>query len=285
MTDPLPVGTIKSIRDCGYDEKWLHDQVAANPAALQLGPLKVVDRERIQMRGGRLDMLLRDTFDDTMYEIELMLGETDESHIIRTIEYWDNEKRKWPQREHYAVLIAESITRRFFNVIQLLGQSIPIIAIQANIVEAGGMRILHFTKVMDTYEEADDAEVEPGTTNYEPTWKEESPWSVECAKAMQAIISPIMGPVTLRYLKLYMSLVIEGVIYFTLEHRSSGRSLLNLWFSETYVPQAEALLVEAGLSHTKRPGGHIRVTVDPTVIREKEPVFRGLATMVKESWK
>jgi len=43
-----------------------------------------------------------------MYEVEVMLGETDPSHIIRSIEYWDNEKRKYPQRQHFAVLIAES---------------------------------------------------------------------------------------------------------------------------------------------------------------------------------
>ena len=31
-----------------------------------------------------------------MYEVEVMLGETDPSHIIRCIEYWDIEKRKYP---------------------------------------------------------------------------------------------------------------------------------------------------------------------------------------------
>ena len=44
-----------------------------------------------------LDILLKDPQDDTMFEVEVMLGETDETHIIRTIEYWDNEKRRWPQ--------------------------------------------------------------------------------------------------------------------------------------------------------------------------------------------
>jgi hypothetical protein len=88
--------------------------------------------------------------------VEIMLGETDESHIIRTIEYWDNEKRRWPQRQHYAVLVAESITRRFFNVIQLLSHSIPIIAVQVNMIESGGQKALHFSKILDTYEEIDD---------------------------------------------------------------------------------------------------------------------------------
>ena len=64
--------------------------------------------------GRRLDILLKNPEDDTMYETEVMLGETDETHIIRTIEYWDIEKRKFPQRQHYAVLVAEHINRRFF---------------------------------------------------------------------------------------------------------------------------------------------------------------------------
>ena len=70
-----------------------------------------------------------------MYEVETMLGETDPDHIVRTIEYWDLMKRKWPQRQHYAVLVAERITKRFFNVIQILSSAVPLIAIQVNVVE------------------------------------------------------------------------------------------------------------------------------------------------------
>jgi hypothetical protein len=33
-----------------------------------------------------------------------MLGATDESHIIRCIEYWDIERRRYPAYEHCAVL-------------------------------------------------------------------------------------------------------------------------------------------------------------------------------------
>jgi len=91
-----------------------------------------------------LDILLKNPEDDTMYEVEVMLGETDETHIIRTIEYWDNEKRKWPQRQHYAVLVAENITRRFFNVIQLFSHSIPIIGIQANLIEVNDQKICKY---------------------------------------------------------------------------------------------------------------------------------------------
>ena len=153
MGNNIPVGQAVSIREAGMNEFWLQDQISDNPACLGLGELEVLAKERTQASGGRLDILLKNPEDDTMYEVEVMLGETDESHIIRTIEYWDNEKRRWPQREHYAVLVAESITRRFFNVIQLLSYSIPIIAIQVSIVESPTGRTLFFTKVLDTYED------------------------------------------------------------------------------------------------------------------------------------
>ena len=87
-----------------------------------------------------------------MFEVEAMLGETDEFHIIKTTEYRDNEKQKLPQIQHYAGLVAEFITRRFFNVIQLLSHPIPIIATQANIVEVRGQRSLNFVKVLYTFE-------------------------------------------------------------------------------------------------------------------------------------
>ena len=101
-----------------------------DPSILGLGDLQPVMKEKTQSQGGRLDLLLKDD-DDTMYEVEIQLEETNPSHIIRTIEYWDNEKKRWPSRSHKAVLVAEKINSRFFNVVQLLSKAVPIIGIQA----------------------------------------------------------------------------------------------------------------------------------------------------------
>ena len=60
-------------------------QIAENPSILGLGDLELHDRERRQTSGSRLDLLLQN--DDQRYEVRLQLGATDESHIIRTIEY------------------------------------------------------------------------------------------------------------------------------------------------------------------------------------------------------
>jgi hypothetical protein len=68
------------------------------------------------------------------YEVEIQLGKTDECHIFRTIEYWDLEKKRYPQYDHIAVLIAEDITSRFLNIISLLNGFIPLVALQLNAI-------------------------------------------------------------------------------------------------------------------------------------------------------
>ncbi len=201
MTDPISISKALRIRDCGLDEYWLQDQIFNNPSILGLGELEPVRRERRQSSGGRLDLLLKDPEDDTMYEVEVMLGATDESHIIRTIEYWDLEKRRWPQRQHTAVLIAETINRRFFNVIQLLSLSIPIMAIQVSVVEVAGQRGLHFTRILDIYEEPEIERDSVSGRVDENFWQEKAPWVVEAAKALLPIVQPHYPGVEIGYVK------------------------------------------------------------------------------------
>ncbi len=73
------------------------------------------DSERPQTGAGRLDLLLQDADASRRYEVEIQLGKTDESHVIRTIEYWDVERKRYPQYEHVAVIVAEDITSRFWE--------------------------------------------------------------------------------------------------------------------------------------------------------------------------
>lgn len=141
------------LRDVGKDEKWLQDRINDDPSILGLGELSVYRRERIQTSKGRIDFILADPEDNTIrYETEIMLGTLNESHIIRTIEYWDVERRKYPDLTHCAVIIAEDITNRFFNVISLMNKAIPIIAIQLNAFTFEKNLFLNFVKVLDLAE-------------------------------------------------------------------------------------------------------------------------------------
>jgi hypothetical protein len=150
-------------------EKWVQERIAADPGLLGLGEVDVKDVERHQPHGGRLDLLLYDPLANTRYEVELQLGATDESHIIRTIEYWDTERRRWPQYEHVAVIVAEEITARFFNVISLFNGFIPIIAIQMSAIELGDAVTLVFSTVLDRITlgvEEDEEKDEPADRAY-----------------------------------------------------------------------------------------------------------------------
>jgi hypothetical protein len=284
MADTIPIGTRQPIRKCGYDEFWLQDQIVGNPGCLQLGELEVISRERQQASGGRLDILLKDPEDDSMYEVEVMLGETDETHIIRTIEYWDNEKRKWPHRQHTAVLVAETITRRFFNVIQLLSHAIPVIAIQVNVVEADGKKILHFSKILDTYEEPEDEVGIVGREYNEDFWKEKSLWTLDAAKAFLEVVRSTLTGATLNFVKNYIGIEVNGNNYLWFHKRSSGHSLLSCWFTEPYLSDAIALLEEAGLAYTKK-NQTLRISTDKMTIISKADTLAKIADLVQKSWK
>lgn len=131
------------------NEKWVQDRIAEDPSILGLGDLVLKDKERRQPHAGRLDLLLQDVDTDRRYEVELQLGPTDESHIVRTIEYWDIERRRYPQYDHCAVIVAEDITSRFLNVIGLFNSAIPIIAVQVMAFAINEHVALVFTVVLN----------------------------------------------------------------------------------------------------------------------------------------
>src|SRR5262249_17779692 len=157
------------------DEKWIQDLIADDPSILGLGELELRQKERIQPRAGRLDLLLQDA-DGRRYEVELQLGSTDETHIIRTIEYWDIERKRYPQYHHCAVIVAEEITSRFLNVISLFNGALPLIALQMQALQVAGKVTLVFTKVMDelsrgVVDEDEEAEAFPADRSY---WEEKA---------------------------------------------------------------------------------------------------------------
>jgi hypothetical protein len=146
----LKLSTINMKNHSEVNESWLQDVISKDPSLLGLGDIVLKDKERIQPRAGRLDLLFQDLDGPGRYEVEIQLGATDESHIIRTIEYWDIEKKRYPQYEHTAVIIAEDITSRFLNVISLFNGFIPIMALKVTAFKLEDGIGLQFTKILDT---------------------------------------------------------------------------------------------------------------------------------------
>jgi hypothetical protein len=239
------------IRDANLDEYWLQDQIFDNPECLGLGELEAIAKEKKQSSGGRLDLLLQDPQDDSMYEVEVMLGETNETHIIRTIEYWDNEKRKWPQRQHYAVLVAEHINRRFFNVIHLLSHAIPIIAIQVSLFAVDGKKRLFFTTVLDTYEEIEIGPPEPGIYDRE-YWVKKAKWTLDAADALLNVTSSTLREPVLNYLKNYVAITADGNNYMWLHKRTADKSLLISRIDQSLQDEAAAILDAGSVAHVRK---------------------------------
>lgn len=209
MEHEIKIGKKIFIRNSGKDEYWLQDIIHDNPKVLGLGDLVAVNKEKKQSKGGRLDILLKEPTENLMYEVEVMLGETDPAHIIRSIEYWDNEKRKYPQRQHYCVLIAESFDRRYFNIIQLMSLNIPMIAIQTDLLDVNGERVLNFTKIIDIYIEPEEDE-EDVKLVHESTWNNDSPWTNSNVKEFYDILKDKHDRISIRYTKSFINLNIDG---------------------------------------------------------------------------
>ena len=195
-------------------EKWLQQIISDDPSILGLGDLVVRDIERRQPRAGRLDVLLSDPETLTRYEVEIQLGATDESHIIRTIEYWDLERRRLPQYDHVAVIVAEEITGRFLNVISLFNGSIPLIAIQIQALEVQGTVSLVAARVVDVVELATEEEDEGGGVADRSYWEtgKGSPLSLDLADEMLALIrEKTDARLNLKYNKGYVGLARDGI--------------------------------------------------------------------------
>lgn len=195
-----------------FNERWLQQQIVSDVEILGLGDLDVKDVERRQPKSGRLDVLLFEAETNTRYEVEIQLGATDESHIIRTLEYWDNERRRFPQYEHIAVIVAEEITGRFLNVINLFNQSIPLIAIQMSALEVDGALTLNATRVLDLALPATEEEDESGHETDRAYWEQRS--SRQVMGLMDQVLDLINAGGTglaLKYNKHYVGLQRDGV--------------------------------------------------------------------------
>lgn len=194
-------------------ESWLQDVIAKNPEIIGLGELILKDKERMQLRAGRLDILLQDPEINKRYEVEIQLGKTDESHLIRTIEYWDIERKRYPQYEHCAVIIAEEITSRFLNVIGLFNGTIPLIAIQLTAYKNGDDYFLTFNKILDEMNLGlvdDDEEVSEVTDrNYWETQKG-IPKTVKIVDESLLLIKEVLPGYELKYNKFYIGLAKNG---------------------------------------------------------------------------
>lgn len=193
------------------NEKWVQDRIAEDPKILGLGDVVLKDRERFQPHAGRLDLLLQDADANHRYEVEVQLGSTDESHIIRTIEYWDIERKRYPQYDHTAVIVAEHVTARFLNVISLFNGMIPLVAIQMSALRLGDQVGLVFTTVLDQMTLGlEEGEEEEDVTDRAYWEKRGSQKTLALADELHKVVQELDAGLELKYNKFYIGLSKNG---------------------------------------------------------------------------
>jgi len=261
-----------SIRDHGFDEFWLQDYICQNPACLGLGDLELVSKEKKQSSGGRLDILMKGD-DDELYEIEVMLGETDETHIIRTIEYWDIEKKKRPKRQHTAVLVAERINTRFYNVINLLSHSVPIIGIQANMYRLDDEVSMIFTKIIDSFEEPE-IEEEGDTTHGIELFREKYPEAAEVIEILLPVVISSCSDNRINHTKGGATIFIGGSRRITIKRRGKKQASVHYKVSDEDRISVEELLDESSIPYDYKKG-FIRIWLDhPSTLKKQIEIHR-----------
>ena len=270
-----------------YNEKWLQDQIAEDPSILGLGNLSLRAKEKIQSSGGRLDLLLEDPDADTSkrYECELQLGSTDESHIIRTIEYWDLERKRYPQYDHTAVLVAEDVTSRFLNVVHLFNGHIPLIVLKMTAYEVNGEIALTFTKILDEVQLGipdEDENVEPTNRNY---WEKRANTSMlALADKLFEAVKEVEPLAEMNYNKYYIGIMRNKVAanFCWFKPRKAFVSMIFKQIPEdAFIQQLE----ETGLDVTKKTKWneyYIKFTQAPTP--EQKELLKTAITLSRSSY-
>lgn len=281
----LPKVSLKD--DPALSEKWVQEQLAEDPSILGLGNLILRDVERPQPRAGRLDLLLQDPETDRRYEVEIQLGAVDESHIIRTIEYWDLERKRYPQYDHTAVIVAEEITSRFLNVISLFNGMIPLVAIQMAAYRVEGGVSLIFTTVLDQMvlglvDDDDDAKEVADRGYWE---KRSSPAVLSAVDRLVEIIQSVDRNLQPTYKKRYVGVARNGQPqnFVTLYPK---KRRLAMTFKCARSEDFEKAIEEAGIGEAvyMEKHGRYRLPLDPGDVQPNADLLRRLIGETYEAW-
>lgn len=263
-----------------YNEKWLQERIAEDTTILGLGDLVLKDVERRQPRAGRLDLLLADPDTGTRYEVEIQLGATDEAHIIRTIEYWDIEKSRYPQYEHVAVIVAEDITSRFLNVINLFNKSIPLIAVQIRALDVDGTLTMNAMTVLDLMSLGTEEEDEPGQATDRAYWESKgTKATVAVADSILDLINEVAPGHAFKYNKFYMGLTRSGVV----DNFITVRARKDFVIVEFRIPRTDeltALLDESGVDRMEydKKWGRYRIRISKADLTKHHDLLLDLIT-------
>lgn len=267
------------------NEKWVQQQIADDPKLLDLGNLVLKDKEWMQPHAGRLDLLFQDADSNRRYEVEIQLGKTDERHIIRTIEYWDIERKRYPQYDHCAVIVAEEITSRFLNVISLFNGMIPLVAIQLSALKIGEQVALLFTTVLNELQLGLEDEEEVEEVADRDYWESRgSKTTVGMVDKLLDTIREFDQQLELKYNKFYIGLAKGGQPNNFVVFRAK-KNFVTLEPRITQSDETSKKLEEAGLDLMEYDSRwrRYRIRLTPTDLKSHEDLLRELMKQAYEA--
>ena len=285
----IQLKTIQLKKHQELNERWLQDIIADDPSIIGIGDVILKDKERIHHGAGRLDLLFIDSDGKERYEVEIQLGATDESHIIRTIEYWDIERKRYPQYNHTAVILAEDITSRFLNVISLFNGSIPLMAIQVSAIETSEGIGLHFTKVLDVQPLGRvDEEEEVAEKTDRDYWlnKRGTPRTVAMADKLLSYVVELDPDAELNYNKFYIGLKINGRSKNYAIFRPK-KSFISVEIKVAQTEENDELINQAEittLDYDKRYGAY-RLRINEKELEEKAETIKKLLKAAQQTFR
>lgn len=202
QSQPLNLKTTPEI-----DEKTIQKLIIDNPSILGMGDFYPHD-ERVQFRGGRLDILLKST-EDTNIRIatEIQLGCLDGDHLYRAWGYYLNERQKYPQYEVSCIVVAEDVDERLLPVIQDLFANKPITLILMKAWRFENNWGLNFIKFFEGVplgtEEEDEPEYARADRNF---WNEKRPKALPLVDEIFKLVQKVTPDLTLNYNRHYIGL-------------------------------------------------------------------------------
>jgi hypothetical protein len=270
-------------------ETVIQQLIAEDPSRLGLGNLVLKDTERRQPHAGRLDLLLQDADTNRRYEVEIQLGKTDETHIIRTLEYWDVERKRYPQYDHCAVIIAEDITSRFLNVVSLFNGHIPLIAIKMEAYRYSSDEVsLIFTTVLDelTLGLIDEDEEVKEVTDRNYWINRGTSTTVKMADELLGFINDFADGVELKYNKFYIGLAKDRqpFNFAVFRPRKSGIQVdIKLPLTDDIQRELDASGLD-DMGYDKKYGNY-RLKLDKNDLHEKKPFIQALLKQAYENFR
>jgi hypothetical protein len=151
------------------------------------------------------------------------------------------------------------------------------IGIQASIVQVGEVRGLHFTKVIDSYEEPEEEEA-PQQAYDEKHWIDNYPGTLECARWYKALLEKLYSEVPTKYFEHYISLSVGGNARVWVNKRKGDRAFIEMKHGEGNFQDAVDRLNKEGVSFGMRSGKYLTFNVNAQQLKDKAAIHEWLAS-------